>query len=226
MKITIPSNITMYFDSGKVLLTDSTYCDKGCTKLTLENDQLSVYATAYCEGLSFVRLRWNSKMRKDIKVLGDAWERGYGDLQWQSIRPERCMPWYIAVSNGSDAILDYNGRFTECMGVKTQPNSLAFWQYDECGITLWLDVRNGGKGVLLNGKMLECATVVFGEYKDVSAYTALAKACAITHTCPTMQFMALITGITHMEKAHTRKLLRTQNLLRECARTVKAFLIW
>ena len=177
MKITIPSNITMYFDSGKVLLTDSTYCDKGCTKLTLENDQLTVYATAYCEGLSFVRLRWNSKMRKDIKVLGDAWERGYGDLQWQSIRPERCMPWYIAVSNGSDAILDYSGRFTECMGVKTQPNSLAFWQYDECGITLWLDVRNGGKGVLLNGKMLECATVVFGEYKDVSAYTALQSFC-------------------------------------------------
>ena len=128
MKTILPSNITMYFDDCTVLLTDSTYCDHGYVKMTLENNELTVYATAYEKGLSFVRLRWNAPMRSDVKVLGDAWERGYGDLQWQSIRPERCMPWYIAASNGSDMNRDFKDRLTECFGVKVQPNSLAFWQ--------------------------------------------------------------------------------------------------
>ena len=184
MRMTIPSNIELYFDDGKTLLTDSTYCEDGCAKLTLEDDKLTVYATAYKKGLSFVRLRWNKKMRKDVRVLGDAWERGYGDLQWQTIRPERCMPWYIAVSNGSDMNRDYSGRLTECMGVMVQPNSLAFWQYDECGVTLWLDTRNGGKGVLLDGKMLECATVVFKDYENVSAYAAVQSFCSLLSPNP------------------------------------------
>ena len=184
MKTTIPSNITLYFDDKSVLLTDSTYCDDGCAKLTLDGDKLTVYATAYKKGLSFVRLRWNLPMRTDVKVLGDAWERGYGNLQWQTICPERCMPWYIASSNGSDMNSDYSGRLTECMGVMVQPSSLAFWQYDEKGVTLWLDTRNGGKGTLLNGRMLECATVVFKEYENMSAYSALQEFCSVLSPNP------------------------------------------
>ena len=67
----------------------------------LKGDELKVSATAYNVGARYILLRWNEKMRKDIKVLGDAYERGYGNLQWSTIRPERCMPWYIAASNGS-----------------------------------------------------------------------------------------------------------------------------
>lgn len=184
MKTTLPTNITLYFDDTKVFMTDSLYCDDGYVKLYLENNELRICATAYKKGLSFVRLRWNKDMRKNVKVLGDAWERGYGDLQWQSIRPERCMPWYIAASNGSDMNRDYSDRLTECFGVKVQPNSLAFWQYDQCGVTLWLDTRNGGKGVLLDGKPLECATVIFEEYKDMSAYSAVQKFCSLLSPKP------------------------------------------
>lgn len=148
----------------------------------LENDELKVFATTYENGARYVQLRWNEPMRKDIKVLGDAYERGYGDLQWCSIRPERCMPWYIAVSNGSDANFDYNGRLTECFGVKVCPNAMCFWQYDTAGITLWLDIRNGGNGTKLNGRVLECATVLFKEYEGVSAYKALQGFCSAM--CP------------------------------------------
>ena len=38
-----------------------------------------------------------------MKILGDHWERGYGDLAWRGIEPERIMPWYMLVSDGSDA---------------------------------------------------------------------------------------------------------------------------
>lgn len=183
MKLRNPDNIILYFDEKKELVTYPFECENGYVRFE-EGDGLKVFATAKKGGLSFVRLRWNNKMRKDVKVLGDAWERGYGDLQWQTIRPERCMPWYIAVSNGSDSCLNYEGRLTECFGVCVQPNSLAFWQYDECGITLWLDTRNGGKGVLLNGKELECATVVFKEYENISAYKSLQEFCAVLNPNP------------------------------------------
>ncbi|MBO5312497.1 MAG: alpha-galactosidase [Clostridia bacterium] len=178
MKLRTPDNTTLYFEDEKYVLTSEQSCEDGYVRFDLKDDALTVYACAYRKGLSFVRLRWNEEARKDIKVLGDAWERGYGDLQWQSIRPERCMPWYIAVSNGSDSCRDYSQRFTECMGVAVRPNSLAFWQYDQCGVTLWLDTRNGGKGVLLGGKELECATVLFKEYKEMSAYSAVQSFCS------------------------------------------------
>ena len=148
----------------------------------LQNDELKVFATTYNHGARYVQLRWNNKMRKDIRVLGDAYERGYGNLQWSTIHPERCMPWYMAVSNGSDSNLDYTGRLTECFGVKVCPNAICFWQYDTEGVTLWLDIRNGGNGTELCGRELECATVLFKEYENISAYKSLQQFCSAM--CP------------------------------------------
>ena len=148
----------------------------------LKNDELKVFATTYNHGARYVQLRWSNKMRKDIKVLGDAYERGYGNLQWSTICPERCMPWYMAASNGSDTNFDYTGRLTECFGVKVCPNAMCFWQYDTEGVTLWLDIRNGGNGTILNGRELECATVLFKEYENTSAYKSLQQFCSAM--CP------------------------------------------
>ena len=118
--------IEFYNDELKAELSSSS----GKIWFELSNDELDVYATTYENGAKYVQLRWNFTARKDVKVLGDAYERGYGNLQWSTIYPERCMPWYMAVSNGSDSVLDYSGRLTECFGVKVCPNALCFWQYD------------------------------------------------------------------------------------------------
>ena len=158
-------------------LASSLKCDDGEINFSFENKGLTVYATTYKVGARYVLLRWNEKTRKNVKVLGDAYERGYGDLIWSSIRPERCMPWYMAVSNGTDSSLDYEGRFTECFGVKVCPNALAFWQYDTEGVSLWLDIRNGGCGTELNGRMLDLATILFEEYENTSAYKSLQDFC-------------------------------------------------
>ncbi|MBO5338958.1 MAG: alpha-galactosidase [Clostridia bacterium] len=181
MKLRIPDYVCLYHEgkdefSNKSLST-SLKSNDGEVKFELDGNKLKVFATTYTKGAKYLQLRWNTNTRKDVRVLGDAYERGYGDLQWQSIRPERTMPWYMAVSNGSDSCLDYNGRFTECFGVMVQPNAMCFWQYDTKGITLWLDIRNGGNGTQLAGRMLECATVVFSEYKDMSAYRAVSEFC-------------------------------------------------
>ena len=45
-------------------------------------------------------------------------------------------------------------------GVKTGASSICCWQADAGGISLWLDVSNGGGGVELGARGLETGTVV------------------------------------------------------------------
>src|SRR5689334_1035795 len=79
-----------------------------------------------------MRLRWNGRLDDVRLVLGDAWERGYGDLEWRGFVPDRVMPWYFATTDG---------RVTNAYGVRTGASALCFWQVDPQGISLWLDVR-------------------------------------------------------------------------------------
>lgn len=188
MKLRIPDYACLYYGGKDEFfneeLNSHLKSNEGEIKFELSDKHLTVFATTYKEGARYIKLRWNEKVRKDVKVLGDAYERGYGDLQWDTIRPERMMPWYIAVSNGSDSCLDYSGRLTECFGVMVQPNAMCFWQYDTAGVTLWLDIRNGGNGTELGGRMLKCATVVFSEYREMSAYKALQDFCGVMSPNP------------------------------------------
>ncbi len=98
-----------------------------------------------------LQLRWKRRLAEDALILGDAWERSYGDLEWRPLQAERVLPWY--------ALIHAQGR-TYGVGVKTGTASFAFWQADTSGITLWLDVRNGGNGVFLGSRTLEAATIV------------------------------------------------------------------
>ena len=101
-------------------------------------------------GLRLVHLRWQVGVPEGARLLGDAWERGYGDLEWRGIVPERRMPWQFLVHVG--------GR-THGVGVETGARAIAWWQADPAGISLFLDVANGGGDVLLGNRTLEAATV-------------------------------------------------------------------
>jgi alpha-galactosidase len=98
-----------------------------------------------------VRLRWHTSFADGSRFLGDQWERSYGDLEWRGIAGERLMPWYFLVSHGG---------VTDGYGVKTGASAICCWQADDGGITLWLDVSNGGGGVELGARSLDAATVV------------------------------------------------------------------
>jgi alpha-galactosidase len=98
-----------------------------------------------------IHLRWKHSSTPDTLVLGDAWERSYGDLEWRPLQAERALPWY--------AMLHAKER-TSGIGVRTGAASFAFWQVDPAGISLWLDVRNGGNGVQLGDRNLDMATLV------------------------------------------------------------------
>ena len=101
--------------------------------------------------LQYIHLRWNAPVSDAVQVLGDQWERSYGDLGWRNMIPERVMPWYMAT---------YDGRRCNAYGVKTSARALCFWQMDTNGISLWLNVSNGGAGVVLGQRVLAAATVI------------------------------------------------------------------
>lgn len=106
--------------------------------------------------LRYVRLRWQMKVSTDLLVLGDAWERSYGDLSWRSLVAERVLPWYFAT-------LDEHSGAIHCYGVRTGAGALCCWQVDADGVTLWLNTSNGGSGVLLGERPLSAATIVVRE---------------------------------------------------------------
>src|SRR6185437_7970826 len=100
--------------------------------------------------LSRVRLRWRAKIPESWRILSDAWERSYGDLEWRCLSGDRVLPWYF---------LAFDGQATNAYGVRTGAAAFAFWQVDPDGISLWLDVRNGGSAVQLGGRLLDAVTI-------------------------------------------------------------------
>lgn len=119
---------------------------------TLSNGvTLRVSLTAPSTAIKRIHLRWNARMNDARLILGDAWERGYGDLEWRGFAADRVMPWYAAT---------FDGAVTHAYGVRTGTKAFCFWQIDANGISLWADVRSGGVGVQLGTRQLEVCDVV------------------------------------------------------------------
>jgi len=136
---------------------------------------LLVQLTASSSAVRRLRLRWNARLDGVERVLGDAWERGYGDLEWRGFVPDRVMPWYVATSDAGT---------THGYGVRTGAAALCFWQIDPQGLTLWADVRSGGAGVELAGRTLTVCDVVSRQGRPgESAFAALRAFCR--QMCPT-----------------------------------------
>jgi alpha-galactosidase len=100
--------------------------------------------------LERVHMRWRARVPERWRILNDQWERSYGDLEWRGVVGERILPWYFLASDG---------KTTHGYGVATGASCFAFWQADPAGISLWLDVRNGGGPVILGPRVLMTAVV-------------------------------------------------------------------
>ncbi|MGD0359848.1 MAG: hypothetical protein ABSC93_03210 [Bryobacteraceae bacterium] len=113
--------------------------------------EIAILVTATGTKLTRLRLRWHGSFPDGCRFLGDHWERSYGDLEWRGQVGERLMPWYFLASGANT---------THGYGVRTGAASICYWQADAGGVTLWLDVSNGGGGVELAGRQLDAATIV------------------------------------------------------------------
>jgi len=112
--------------------------------------QLPVRIEAPAAALERVHLRWQTKVPERWRILNDQWERSYGDLEWRGMLGDRVLPWYF---------LAFDGRATHGYGVETGCAAFAFWQVDPDGISLWIDVRNGGGPVRLGERVLDAVIV-------------------------------------------------------------------
>lgn len=137
--------------------------------------ELKVSVTALRNEPRFVVLRWLHETKTEVKILGDAWERSYGDLAWKGIEPDRVMPWYFLLDSKDVGVFGF--------GVKVRPHAMCHWLFDAEGISLVLDLRCGGVGVKLNGRSLEAATVVYRSYGRMDAFNAACDFCGVmSHT--------------------------------------------
>lgn len=137
--------------------------------LNQDNEHLAIFLTAQTSKVKWIKLRWNNlSWDKNVRFLGDAWERGYGDMEWKGMNPNRFMPWYFCAKSEAKSI---------CYGVKVRPSAMCFWQVDSLGITLFLDVRCGGSGVNLKGRVIKLADVIACEMRDCTSLEAMQEFC-------------------------------------------------
>ena len=138
-------------------------------KLNQDNEHLAIFLTAQTSKVKWIKLRWNNlSWDKNVRFLGDAWERGYGDMEWKGMNPNRFMPWYFCAKSEAKSI---------CYGVKVRPSAMCFWQVDSLGMTLFLDVRCGGSGVNLKGRVIKLADVIACEMRDCTSFEAMQEFC-------------------------------------------------
>src|SRR5581483_4717109 len=169
-----PDLVVVQSDAGTFRLrssTDGRWANGDVAVTTvLDGDALSVRLSAPATAVRRLHLRWRGPLAAVRLILGDAWERGYGDLEWRGWAPDRVMPWYAATSDGS---------LTHAYGVRTGAGAFCLWQLDPDGVSLWADVRSGGIGVKLGERALDVCDVVCRRGRPgESAFTALRAFCA------------------------------------------------
>jgi alpha-galactosidase len=139
--------------------------------------QLAVRIRSPKTALHRLRLRWRGRTASSLSYLGDTWERSYGDLGWRPLEPERILPWYFFAASGTHIV---------ACGVKTNPAAFCFWQVDADGVSLWLDLRNGGMGVQLGKRELSVATIAQAAYTGQNAFDAARRFCRVLCDKPRM----------------------------------------
>ncbi|MGH7615674.1 MAG: hypothetical protein ACREPM_00425, partial [Gemmatimonadaceae bacterium] len=168
-----PNSVTVQSASGDLRLSRASggrWTNADVIVTTAErSDALAVQLSAPTTAMKRLHLRWRGHSSDARLILGDAWERGYGDLEWRGWVPDRVMPWYFATFNGS---------LTHAYGVRTGCAAFCFWEVDPDGVSLWADVRSGGVGVELGARTLDvCEVVCRAGREGESAFAALHAFC-------------------------------------------------
>ncbi len=125
-----------------------------------------------------IELRWRTRIAGSPTIVGDAWERGYGDLEWRRWVPDRVMPWYFATHDGTR---------THGYGVRTGAAAFCFWLVDPDGVTFVADVRSGGSALALGGRTLAvCDVVCRPGHAGETPFAALRSLCRLMCPAPLM----------------------------------------
>lgn len=163
--LAMPTGITIETDDAREFraFQNPTRWQDIAVELQETDGALAVFVTAEKTPVRRVILHWAERLPEDGVVLGGAWERGYGDLEWRHYVPERILPWYFFVQSGAQ---------TQAFGVHVRPGAMCFWTAEAAGYSLYLDTRCGGMGVRLNGRTLRVAEICAARYEDADGFDA------------------------------------------------------
>jgi alpha-galactosidase len=127
-------------------------------RLTLKTnrDERAVYVQSPSLALQSIKLSWKYNTSSYTQMLGDHWERSYGDLAWNTPKVEVKAPWYLLL---------HDANHTACFGVKTEANTICYWTINNNAIELTLDTHSGGVGVMLGKRELHAADIIVSESK-------------------------------------------------------------
>ncbi|MBS1946730.1 MAG: hypothetical protein JST47_03095 [Bacteroidetes bacterium] len=119
-------------------------------ELKAVNDIVSVHIQSPLSLLCAVRLSWKHPVSTTSGLLGDHWERTYGDVRWKPAGSTEKMPWYV---------IQHDDNSTHCFGVKTGCNAICYWKVEGGELSLFLDTKNGGNAVRLGSRKLHAADI-------------------------------------------------------------------
>ena len=154
--MSLPSQVSAQTDAGIFKLEGQ----KGKTQwsgknvmveLLQDKNSRSVFLSGGKTGIRKIVLSWKMKFSEQAKYLPDHWERTYGDVGWEGMNDFPIRPWYF---------MFFDGLITSGIGVKTGPAAFCWWHVTPGELQLTLDVRNGGSGVILDGRRLKAAELV------------------------------------------------------------------
>lgn len=120
-------------------------------ELKKKQDLIVVEIQSPQSNLSEITLHWKRPAGSVSTIMNDAWERTYGDALWHKPSSSEILPWYF---------LEFNEKNTNGFGVKTGAATFCSWQVNNGELTLSMDTRNGGNGVLLGDRKLIAAEII------------------------------------------------------------------
>ena len=166
--------IILTTEEGKFEKNYSEELQFGKTKIFfVENDEtISCFLFADKTPIMSIEIIMEKSFPENADILGDAWERSYGDLEWNSQTKDRSLPWYFLALN-EDTVWAY--------GVKVRPAAMCEWRVKDGKVCLIMDVCNGTKGVVLSGRRLEVATICYKRYQEIDLFESCVDFCK--HMC-------------------------------------------
>lgn len=121
--------------------------------VVLKNTNKSIVVEIQAPGVSLseITLYWKTPLKEGSLILNDHWERTYGDISWHKANATELLPWYF---------MEHNGNNTNGFAVKTGAASFCGWKIANGNLSLNLDTRSGGNGVVLGNRKLVAAEIV------------------------------------------------------------------
>ncbi|MFQ7012805.1 MAG: alpha-galactosidase, partial [Clostridia bacterium] len=121
-------------------------------ELAEADGSLAVFVQAHNTPVRELVLTWKAMFGRAGEVLGDTWERGYGDLNGKRKQIiSECRSTFPACGENAWHL------------VKVRPSAMCWWEKDGADVKLHLDVRCGTYGVKLGGRKL-AAKIVMTSY--------------------------------------------------------------